>query len=45
VAPVGVLETDDVILPQIAADLHLYEFQRDYTGVFQTVSVARRDIG
>ena len=43
-APVIVLDADDVVLAEIAAGLHLDQFEQDLAGIFQPVHRAHRDI-
>src|SRR5690606_15246543 len=44
-AAVGVLETDDVVLAQVAAGLDLDQLQRQLAGIAQAVGDAQRDVG
>jgi hypothetical protein len=44
-ASVGVFESNDVILAEVAARLHLDDFERDLSGVLQAVFDAERDVG
>src|SRR5207342_3902917 len=44
-ASVHVLEADDVVLAQIAARLHLDQFQRHHARILEAVLHAQRDVG
>src|SRR5262245_37454388 len=44
-APVGVVETDDVVLAQVRAGLDLDEVKRDVPGVLQSMLRPARDVG
>ena len=45
VAPVGVLETHDVVLAEVGARLHLDDLQRHPARVGQPVHLSQRDVG
>src|ERR1700680_4819820 len=42
---VNIFLPDDVVFPEIAAGLHLDQFERDLAGVGEAVNRADRDIG
>ena len=43
-APVDVVEAHDVVLAEIAADLHLDQFERDLAGIGEPMNAADRDV-
>src|SRR6185437_16937502 len=45
VAPVRVLEADDIVFAEIAAGLHLDEVERDLAGILEAMRRAQRDVG